>query len=566
MAFPAPEKAELFLHVWLDPDVPPAAIMVQVRTENWDHGAVWGDWAAMPLVDPRKKRNAVVHADGLPALAGWQRLAIDTGRLGIKPGMVITGVAISQAAGHARWDAVGISWPDEAARDPSRSFTAWWKQQAAANAETLKSLPDEIRSLAQQGPAKTSDPADVARVRRHWAVQIWKERPSRIALAAAEVDAIGKLVGDLDELVPHTLIFHDLPEMRDSFVMERGSYDRPGEKVARGTPAFLPPLDLAANRIPTRLDLARWLVSSEHPLTARVAVNRVWQQFFGVGLVKTHEDFGLQGEPPSHPDLLDYLAAEYRDSGWDTRRLVRLILSSAAFKRSSVVQPQHLRDDPENRLLARGPRLRMDAEQIRDQALFVSGLLVPALGGRGVKPYQPDNIWEPVGFASSNTRNYYRDTGPALYRRSIYTFLKRTAPPPFMANFDAPNREAFCARRERSNTPLQALQLMNDVQHIEAARALAARCLTASVRDDADRAAWLVRTVLVRSPDPVEVDLLTRAVAAHRGRYAADTDAAGRLVSQGDSQPPSHIPVPELAAWTMVANTLLNLDEALTRN
>jgi hypothetical protein len=357
-----------------------------------------------------------------------------------------------------------------------------------------------------------------------------------------------------------------MPKMRDSFVMLRGAYDKPGEKVTRGTPAFLPPLEVDEGKTPSRLDLATWLVSKEHPLTARVAANRLWQQFFGTGLVKTHEDFGLQGEPPSHPELLDWLAAEFRDGGWDTRKMVRLIVTSDAFKRSGAVQPQQLARDPENRLLARGPRIRLDAEQIRDQALFVSGLLVPTMGGRGVKPYQPDNIWEPVGFAGSNTRTYYRDSGDSLYRRSLYTFLKRTAPPPFMTNFDAPNREQFCARRERSNTPLQALQLMNDVQHVEAARGLATRVLAASAVDDAARIGWLFETVLARAPEPAEAKLVAESLAAHRARYAADVDAAGKLTRIGDSPVPAHIAPAELAAWTLVANTVLNLDEALTRN
>jgi hypothetical protein len=307
-------------------------------------------------------------------------------------------------------------------------------------------------------------------------------------------------------------------------------------------------------------------VSPQHPLTARVGANRLWQQFFGIGLVKTHEDFGLQGEPPSHPELLDWLAAEYRECGWDTRRIVRLIVTSDAFKRSGAVRPQQLARDPENRLLARGPRIRLDAEQIRDQALFVAGLLVPALGGRGVKPYQPDNIWEPVAYSGSNTKTYYRDSGPALYRRSLYTFLKRTAPPPFMSNFDAPSREAFCARRERSNTPLQALQLMNDVQHVEAARALATRARAASAVDDAGRIEWLFRTVLARAPEPGERDVLAKALVSHRARYAADGEAAAKLVAHGDSKPPAHVETAELAAWTLAANTVLNLDEALTRN
>ena len=301
-------------------------------------------------------------------------------------------------------------------------------------------------------------------------------------------------------------------------------------------------------------------------VVARVAANRLWQQFFGTGLVKTSEDFGQQGESPSHPELLDWLAVEYRESGWNTRHLVKLLVTSRAFCRQASIAPEHQAADPENRLLAHGPRIRLDAEQIRDNALAVSGLLVPTLGGRGVRPYQPDNIWEPVGFAGSNTQRYARDTGPALWRRSLYAFVKRTAPPPFMVNFDAPNREQFCARRERSNTPLQALQLMNDVQHVEAARALATRAFASGPADDAARIDWLFRTVISRGAESAELAVVAEELAAHRGRYAADSEAAKRLVALGESKAPENIPAEELAAWTLVSNMLLNLDETLSRN
>lgn len=563
----APAKSELFVHVWLDPVDPPEAVMVQVRTSRWKHGVVWGDWTDAPFTDSRKSDHAgLVHAGPLPKTGGWARLAIDPSRLGITPAMRVTAIAIAQGRGHARWDALGISSPNDAATDPGQSFTAWWKQKAALAANRLTDIPDALRSIVQQGREKTTDPAAIERLKRYWMTHEWTAAPDQLVAATAEWDAVCKIRDGIDDLIPRTLVFNDLPMLRDSFVMERGAYDKPGDKVTRGTPAFLPPMEVAADAVPTRLDLAKWLVSPAHPLTARVAANRLWQQFFGVGLVKTHEDFGLQGEPPSHPELLDWLASEYRESGWDTRHIVRLLVTSDAFRRDSTVGPQHLARDPENRLLARGPRIRLDAEQIRDQALVVSGLLVPTMGGRGVKPYQPDNIWEPVAFSGSNTKTYYRDSGDNLYRRSLYTFLKRTAPPPFMTNFDGPSREAYCARRERSNTPLQALQLMNDVQHVEAARSLAARALAASAVDDAARIDWMFQVLLARGAEPREQDLVAESLAGHRQRYGADAAAAAALIGHGESRPPDHLDPAELAAWTLVANTLLNLDETLTRN
>lgn len=315
-----------------------------------------------------------------------------------------------------------------------------------------------------------------------------------------------------------------------------------------------------------RLDLARWLVSPEHPLTARVAVNRLWQQFFGIGLVKTSADFGSQGEPPSHPELLDWLAVTYRESGWDTKAFVRMLVTSQTYRQSSRVTPELLARDPENRLLARGPRFRLDAEQLRDNALYVSGLLDPTMGGKGVKPYQPENIWEPVGFGGSNTRIYKQDTGSALYRRTLYTFLKRTAPPPGMTTFDAPNREQSCTRRERSNTPLQALQLMNDVQHFESARQFAQRMIKEGGRAGWERLAWGWRVATSRLPTDDEMTVVQETLKLHLERYRSSPEAAKLVISAGESKPDPNMDPGELAAYTMVANLLLNLDETLTRN
>ena len=312
------------------------------------------------------------------------------------------------------------------------------------------------------------------------------------------------------------------------------------------------------------MDLAKWLLSPQHPLTARVEVNRLWQQFFGIGLVKTSNDFGSQGEPPSHPELLDWLAVTFRESGWDMKAFVRLIVTSHTYRQSAQCSDLVLQKDPENRLLARGPRFRLDAEAVRDEALFVSGLLSPKIGGKSVKPYQPENIWEPVGFGGSNTRNYIQDHGESLYRRSLYTFWKRTAPPPNMTAFDAPNRESYCLRRERSNTPLQALTLMNDVQFFEAARNFAQHVMQSQKGLDA-RITALFRTATGRYPSAQEAEIILQSYQKELASYTAKPEEAKKAISYGESKPDEKLNPAELAAWTMVANLVLNLDEVVTK-
>jgi hypothetical protein len=307
-------------------------------------------------------------------------------------------------------------------------------------------------------------------------------------------------------------------------------------------------------------------LSNENPLTARVTVNRFWQQVFGTGLVKTSDDFGTRGDFPSHPELLDWLAIEFRDNGWDVKSLYRLLLSSATFRQQSAIGDELHQRDPENRWLAHGPRFRLDAEQLRDNVLYVSGLADLTMGGRGVLPYQPADIWEPVGYENSNTRFYMQDHGSSLYRRSVYCFLKRTAPPPFMSNFDGPNREQFCSRRERSNTPLQALQLLNDVQHFEAARAFAERTLAEGGTSTEDRIIFLYRSVLSRRPDTRELQLVEDAYETQLRLFQDNPESARRALQTGESTPRKLAPDPETAAWTMIANLIFNLDETVTRN
>ena len=556
------EGEELFAHVWLDPANPPASIMLQFNVNGWNHRVVWGDpeaiaWGTLGTASRH-------HAGPLPPLGEWTRLTVPAAAVGLAAGTNVTGFACTQFDGHLLWDQVGCVHQYDAATDPTQSLSAWWA--ARVGQKNLNDLPAPLRNPVRAGPEKTTQPNQLAAIRHHWLTRVWSGQPVALRQAVAAVKANEAATKQIDDTIARTFVFADVPTRRDSFVMTRGNYDQPGERVTRDTPAFLPPLPAVEGRPPNRLDLAHWLTGDAHPLTARVAANRLWQQFFGTGLVKTSEDFGLQGEPPSHPALLDWLAAEYRDSGWDTRHMVRLLVTSRGFRRESAISPLHQQLDPENRLFGRGPRFRLDAEQIRDNALAVSGLLVTTTGGKGSNPYQPPNIWEPVGYGDSNTRYYKQSTGPDLYRRSLYVFLKRTAPPPFMASFDAPNREQFCARRERSNTPLQALQLMNDTQHIEAARELAADVLTSAAATEQERIALLYRTILARPATAREQTIVASTLRDHRLRYAAETDAATNLISHGGSPVPEDLPAPELAAWTLAANMLLNLDETLCRN
>ena len=402
-------------------------------------------------------------------------------------------------------------------------------------------------------------------LREHYLAKVCSETRATLDPLNATVTDLRQQRDKFRDQIPQTFIWRDMDKPRESFVMVRGQYDAPGEKVGRAVPAVFPAMK-PAGALPNRLDLARWLVSSDHPLTARVTVNRFWQQFFGVGLVKTADDFGSQGEPPSHPELLDWLAVTFQESGWDVKALVRSLVTSAAYRQSAVLPPALLQRDPENRWLARGPRFRLDAEQLRDNALFVSGLLDGTVGGKGVRPYQPPNIWEPVAYSGSNTRNYRQETGSSHYRRSLYVFFKRTAPPPFMATFDAPNREQFCSRRERSNTPLQALQLLNDIQHFEAARGLATRMMTEGGTRPEDRIRFAFKTLLSRSPSATELEVVRTTLDRCLERYQADPESARKAIRVGESAPRAGLPETELAAYTLTANLLLNLDETVTRN
>jgi hypothetical protein len=363
-----------------------------------------------------------------------------------------------------------------------------------------------------------------------------------------------------------TMVMDVSARPRDTFVLNRGDYSQPTTRVGPGTIAALPPMPEGAPA--DRLGLARWVTMRDNPLTARVAVNRFWKMFFGTGIVATAADFGAQGEWPSHPELLDWLAVEFVESGWDVKHLVRLIVTSATYRQGSAPTPELLERDPANRLLARGPRFRLPAELIRDDALKVSGLLVPRLGGPSVNPYTPGDLWREVshyGSTPATAQTFVQDHGEKLYRRSLYTFWKRTVPPPNMAAFDAPNREVCTIARATTTTPLQALVTLNDTQFVEAARAFAGRILAHS-GEDAARLHWGFLEVLSRPPSGEELVILQGALARERRRYRADEAAALAYLGVGESPRDPKLPPAEHAAWAQVAAILLNLSETVTRN
>jgi hypothetical protein len=557
-----PDEGVFRIYVRLDPRDVPIAVAVVVSGEGGTRRVLWG--SDSHLYGAADSPDETIRKGPLPTPGTWTQLSFTAEQLDWKPNQAVNSISLQVVGGVVWWDALTLAGIRRPSTDPAGSFQVWW---SGLRSKSPPDVPEPLREILSAGPEGEVTVEQREELLHFYLTYVARPPTERIAELRRqwELDRSRRLAGE--DAVPVSLVFRDLEEPREAFVMLRGEYDRPGELVEPGVPEVLPPLTKASpDQRATRLDLANWLLASEHPLTARVAVNRFWQQLFGHGLVATSDDFGSQGTPPTHPELLDWLAIEFREGGWDVKQLVRMLVNSAAFRQSSRIDPRHAARDPGNLLYARGPRFRLDAEQIRDNALHVGGLIQLEFGGPGVKGYQPPNIWEPVGYGDSNTRYYLRDHGSALFRRSIYSFLKRTAPPPFMSNFDAPNREQMCAVRERSNTPLQALQLMNDTQHFEAARALAERILAEAGLCDEQRIVLLYRMVLARSPRAEEQSLVHMSLATQRELYAEDPAAARDVVRVGESPVRQVATDPELAAWTLVANLILNLDETVTRN
>ncbi len=402
---------------------------------------------------------------------------------------------------------------------------------------------------------------DVDRVRTYF---LTYAAPESLRTEYRELKALQAQKDDLVKQIPTTMVMAEMKKPRDTFILARGDYRNQTDKVQPGVPAILPPLPKDAPL--NRLTLAKWLVDPGHPLTSRVAVNRYWQSYFGVGLVKTQEDFGVQGEPPVNPELLDWLATEFIRTGWDVRAMQRLIVTSATYRQSSKTNEALREKDPENRLLARGPRVRLQAELIRDTALAASGLLNDAIGGPSVLPYQPKGIWEELAFGDGfSGQSYEQSHGPDLYRRGMYTLWKRTAPPASLATFDAPDREKCTARRAQTNTPLQALVLLNDPTYVEASRALAQRALLEGGKDANARIAYAFRLATARKPTKQEIKVLRTLLDGRLKAYQQDRPGALKLLAVGESARNPRLDVAELAAYTTVASVIFNLDETVTK-
>jgi hypothetical protein len=545
-----------FTYVYLDPENPPETLQLQFNDGSWEHRAHWGADKAF-LAGKNNAANKPMGA--LPETGKWIRLEVPAATVGLGAGSKINGWAFTQFGGTVYWDKAGTVTIAPLTAEQQESLATWEQYHKVSK---QAGVPGEIQKILDIEKGNRNE-AQRKQLTRYFLVNVNPTSRGLFAEPLKQKADLEKGLADLEKSIPSSLVMQEREQPRQAHVLYRGQYTEKREKVSSQLPAWLgsTPEDAPGNR----LGLAQWLVSPTHPLTARVTVNRFWQHYFGTGLVKTSEDFGVQGERPSHPDLLDWLAVDFIESGWDVKRFQKMLVMSATYCQSSRVDPDKLEVDPGNRLLARGPRHRLDAEIIRDQALAVSGLLVETIGGRSVKPYQPAGLWKPVGFGGSNTSVFKQDTGEKLYRRSMYTFWKRTVPPPTMAIFDAPDRETCQVRRARTNTPLQALALMNDVQFVEAARKFAERVMVEGGSGVDQRITFAYRAVLARNPRPSELQLVRQLFSEYQVEFKDDPEAATKLLSIGESSRNESLDAIQLASWTLITHLLLNLSETVTK-
>ena len=585
-AFDFRAKSGLTLAFWLNPDADnprDVALFSAINYVGSADDSTYGRGRELRLIDGEIELRL---SERYPAYA----VVVRTVGAAIRPGqwrhvaMVYSGGA--NAAG-VRYFIDGQEQPvhvhfDGLPGEPKQAEFLLGADNAPAGARWRGAL-DEARSFPRA--------LDAAAVRARFQSEALPYAAARAAAGTADVVTLGwlrdTLLADADPTralsarrtalheahlalhrsLPTAMIMDELPEPRPTFVLDRGNYNAPGEPVTAGVPEALLSTPWPAGAPHNRLGLARWLTQPDHPLTARVVVNRFWAQLFGTGLVKTLEDFGYQSEWPSHPELLDTLARDFIDGGWNTKELLKTIVLSATYRQSSATTPALTARDPENRLLARGPRVRLPAELIRDQALAVSGLLTAQIGGPSVYPYQPEKLYEGIVVdAPYPSTKWGVSTGADLHRRSLYTFWKRTIPHPAMTTFDAPDREFCSVRRARTNTPLQALALWNEPGYLEAARLLGTRMLREGGTNDPARVAFAFRLATGRRPKPTETAVLTKTLAQLRSEFTANGSDAYAFAKTGASPMDPLLAPAELAAHTAVANMILSLDETITKN
>lgn len=551
------EKDELFAYVYLDPEDPPRQIMLQWNDGNWEHRAFWGE----NLIEWGQKNSpSRLYQGPLPKLGEWVRLSVPAEDVNLPATAKINGVALTQFDGTLYWDSVGkvTHLPPFPA---NRSLKDWIDEQIAAKGEKLN---DPLKKIINSEREKWSD-EDRQALLRYFVEFVYSGARDVISPLEKKRGELTKQRDESKAKIPTTLIFRETAEPKEAFLLNRGMYDQPKDKVSRGIPAAFPPLPEGIGN--DRLALATWLFSDQHPLTARVTVNRFWQQVFGIGIVETSEDFGAQGTFPTHPDLLDFLAVDFRDHNWDVKRLMKQFVMSATYRQQSSASAEAIRMDPDNKFLARSRRYRLDAEVLRDQVLYVSGLLVDQIGGPSVKPPQPDGLWFVVGYSGSNTVRFKKDEGhEKVHRRSMYTFWKRTAPAPQMNILDAPSRETCTVRRERTNTPLQALMLMNDPQYVEAARYFAQRAIDEGGVNPLQRIQWMFQRSLSRPATEQEATIIHAAFTSYLETFSSNEESARKLIAIGEEPAGNQYEPNELASWTMVSSLIMNMDEFVTRN
>jgi hypothetical protein len=548
----------LFAYVYIDPKDPPQAIQLQFNDGSWSHRASWGAPDITHGAGQSGGRN--FHAGPLPKSGQWVRLEVPIEKVGLTSGAKLNGWAFTQFEGTVYYDKAGVrSWTMEHGTGNAELSQLAWERQATGD----ESLPQAVQIALKVAPANRA-PIETKAVSDHYLRYFYGAARATFDPPNQQIEALQDKIKKTEDSVPFQLVSVELKEPKPAHVLLRGNFQQLGEEVQREVPAVLPPFP--TNRPRNRLGLAHWLIDPANPLVARVQVNRFWAQLFGQGIVRTVGDFGSQGIYPTHPQLLDWLATEFVQSGWDVKHTLKTIVMSATYRQASITENDYRKADPENALLWKAPRVRLAAETIRDNALAIAGSLSDKIGGPPVFPYQPEGFYLGKAPGGMNSRwSWNTSDGSDLYRRGMYTFWRRTTPYPTFVIFDAPDRANCTVSRSRTNSPLQALVTLNDPQFVEAARVMAQRVLTDVTEGLDERLTYAFRIAVARPPSDEEMAALGKAYQTQRKRFEANQKAAETIIQAGQFPQPDGIDAIEHATWTGLCNVILNLDEVITR-